>query len=235
MNTFEKIEHYFTKPSPWREGIQRLRAIIADTGLQEDWKWGLPCYTINGRNVVGIGNFKNHFGIWFFQGVFLEDKKNLLRNAQDGKTKAMRSLHYESLEDIDATILKAYLLEGIQNAKDGKEIKPDRSKKKLIIPAELVSAFAKSETECHTEPVEVLQQTTKSETECHTEPVEVLQQHTKTTNLKTAFEALSPSKQREYTEHIGGAKQETTRLRRLEKCIPIILEGKGLNDKYKNC
>ena len=214
METQEKLEKYFTNPSPWREGIQQVRAIIKDTALQEDWKWGLPCYTINGRNVVGIGNFKNHFGIWFFQGVFLKDKNKLLRNAQDGKTKAMRSLHYESLEDIDPTILKEYLLEAIQNSKDGKEIKPDRSKKKIVIPAELESAFKSyNDEEVHTEQG----RSTKAET------------------LKTAFEALSPSKQREYTEHIGGAKQEATRLRRLEKCIPMILEGKGLNDKYKNC
>ena len=199
MTKEEKLENYFTKPSPWLEGIQQLRTIINDTELVEDWKWSFPCYTVNGRNVVGIGNFKNHFGVWFFQGVFLTDSQQLLRNAQDGKTKAMRSLHYESLADIDTAILKEYLLEAIQNAKDGKEIKPDRTKKEVVIPVELVSAFAKANT------------------------------------LKIAFEALTPSKQREYTEHIGGAKQEATRLRRLDKCIPMILDGKGLHDKYKNC
>ncbi|WP_299766337.1 DUF1801 domain-containing protein [uncultured Dokdonia sp.] len=199
MTYEEKLEQYYTKSSPWLEGIQQLRAVINDTELTEEWKWNFPCYTIQGRNVIGVGNFKNHFGVWFFQGVFLKDSKKLLRNAQDGKTKAMRSLHYESIEDIDITILKEYLLEAIQNAKDGKEVKPDRSKKEIIIPVELESAFAKAGT------------------------------------LQTAFEALTPSKQREYAEHIGRAKQETTRLRRLEKCIPMILEGIGLNDKYKNC
>ena len=217
MDKQEKLEKYFTNPSPWREGIQQIRAIIKDTGLEEDWKWSFPCYTLNGRTILSIGSFKNHFGVWFFQGVFLEDKNKLLRNAQDGKTKAMRSLHYESLEDIDPIILKKYVLEAIQNSKEGKEVKPDRSKKEIVIPVELESAFAKADTECDTEPVEVPDQSTKAKT------------------LKTAFEALSPSKQREYTEHIGGAKQEATRLRRLEKCIPMILEGKGLNDKYKNC
>jgi uncharacterized protein YdeI (YjbR/CyaY-like superfamily) len=191
-----------------------LRATIKETALQEDWKWNFPCYTINGRNVIGIGNFKNHFGIWFFQGVFLEDKNKLLRNAQDGKTKAMRSLYYESLEDIDPVILKKYVLEAIQNSKDGKEIKPDRSKKEIVIPVELESAFKSyNDEEVYTEHG----RSAKAET------------------LKTAFEALPPSKQREYAEHIGSAKQEATRLRRLEKCIPMILEGKGLHDKYKNC
>lgn len=53
--------------------------------------------------------------------------------------------------------------------------------------------------------------------------------------LQLQFEALTPYKQKEFMEHIGGAKQEKTRIARLEKCIPIILDGKGLNDKYKNC
>lgn len=52
-------------------------------------------------------------------------------------------------------------------------------------------------------------------------------------NLKSAYEKLTPGKQREYCSHIIEAKQEATRLRRLEKCIPLILAGKGLHDKYK--
>ena len=50
--------------------------------------------------------------------------------------------------------------------------------------------------------------------------------------LHTAFDQLAPYKQRDYIEHIGGAKQEKTRISRLEKAIPLILAGLGLNDKY---
>ena len=53
--------------------------------------------------------------------------------------------------------------------------------------------------------------------------------------LKSSFEALTPGKQKEYAEHIGSAKRETTQVSRLEKSIPLIKEGIGLNDKYKNC
>lgn len=53
--------------------------------------------------------------------------------------------------------------------------------------------------------------------------------------LKSAFASLTRGKQREYAEHIAGAKREETRLSRLEKAIPLIKEGKGLYDKYKNC
>lgn len=52
-------------------------------------------------------------------------------------------------------------------------------------------------------------------------------------DLKEAFNKLSPGKQKEYCEHIASARQETTRFSRLEKCIPLILNGSGLNDKYR--
>jgi uncharacterized protein YdeI (YjbR/CyaY-like superfamily) len=51
--------------------------------------------------------------------------------------------------------------------------------------------------------------------------------------LKEAFEALSLTNKRDFAEHVGSAKREETRKQRLEKVIPMILEGIGLNDKYK--
>ena len=57
----------------------------------------------------------------------------------------------------------------------------------------------------------------------------------KRAKLKKAFEGLTPGKQKEYAEHVGSAKQESTRQRRLEKVVPMIEAGVGLHDKYKNC
>ena len=51
--------------------------------------------------------------------------------------------------------------------------------------------------------------------------------------LKEKFNSFTPYKQREFIEHITSAKQEKTQITRLEKIIPMILEGKGLNDKYR--
>ena len=51
--------------------------------------------------------------------------------------------------------------------------------------------------------------------------------------LLDRFSELSPSCQREYAEYITEAKREETRLRRIEKIIPMIMEKAGLNDKYK--
>jgi uncharacterized protein YdeI (YjbR/CyaY-like superfamily) len=52
-------------------------------------------------------------------------------------------------------------------------------------------------------------------------------------SLRESFEALSLSKKRDYAEHVGNAKREETRQQRLQKVIPMILEGIGMNDKYK--
>ncbi|MFA6248445.1 MAG: DUF1801 domain-containing protein [Mucilaginibacter sp.] len=48
--------------------------------------------------------------------------------------------------------------------------------------------------------------------------------------LKTAFEALTPGRQKAYLLHFSAPKQSKTRGARVEKCIPQILAGKGLND-----
>ena len=64
-------------------------------------------------------------------------------------------------------------------------------------------------------------------------PDEFVAAFRKDKQLKTGFNQLTPGRQREYLEYVGEAKASATRLRRLEKCIPMILAGKGLNDRYK--
>lgn len=50
--------------------------------------------------------------------------------------------------------------------------------------------------------------------------------------VKTAFELLTPGRQRAYLLHFSQPKQSKTRVSRIEKCIPRILDGKGLNDQW---
>ena len=66
-------------------------------------------------------------------------------------------------------------------------------------------------------------------------PAELEEALTTDKQLKTAFYKLTPGKQKEYAEYIEKAKREATKLSRLEKIIPMILNGVGLHDKYKNC
>ncbi len=53
------------------------------------------------------------------------------------------------------------------------------------------------------------------------------------TDVKNAFEKLTKGKQKEYVVYIDEAKQEKTKTARLEKIKELILQNKGLNDKYK--
>ena len=51
--------------------------------------------------------------------------------------------------------------------------------------------------------------------------------------LKTAFESLSPGRRKSYILHISGAKQAGTRAARTERCVPMILSGRGFNELAK--
>lgn len=187
----------WNKTSQWAEELDLLKTIIAQTELEEMTKWGGPVYTINKKNVVGVGGFKSYVGIWFFNGVFLKDEKKVLVNANEGVTKALRQWRFSSKEELlkNEKFILQYINEAIANEKAGISQKPE---KKEAIVSELLNAEFKSDTK-----------------------------------LKKAFEAFSPYKQREFSEYVETAKQEKTKLSRIEKIKPMILDGIGLNDKYR--
>lgn len=136
-------DDYFDNLERWSDELRKLRGIATSTELAEEIKWGMPCYTLNGKNIVGMGGFKSYFGLWFHQGALLKDEKGVLMNAQEGKTKAARQWRMQSAADIKPQIIKRYLNEAVTLAKAGKEITPSR-KKPLIIPPELKAALAKN-------------------------------------------------------------------------------------------
>ena len=59
----DALENYFNTTDQFKDAISKLRALLLKTELKETYKWNAPVYTINGKNVVGLGRFKNHFGI----------------------------------------------------------------------------------------------------------------------------------------------------------------------------
>ena len=140
MQSNKTVDQFLAKHERWYNALIKLREILLGTELEETIKWGAPVYALKGKNVVGMGAFKNYVGLWFFQGAFLNDTKNRLVNAQDGKTKALRQMRFNSEDEIDTALVKEYVDEAIQNQKAGKEIKPD-TKKELIIPSELQNAL----------------------------------------------------------------------------------------------
>ncbi len=192
----QKAEEWTKYNGNWAEANEKIQQVVNETELVKEFKWGGDIYTFNKKNVLAFSGFKNHFALWFHNGVFLKDQYKVLVNANEEKTKALRQWRFNSADEIDVEKVREYVLEAIQLVKDGKEIKPQKS-----VPKE-VDGILK----------------------------ETLNQNNK---LFTSFKALTSGRQKEYIEYIDEAKQEKTKISRIEKIKPMILEGKGLNDKYR--
>lgn len=143
MKRIKCVEDYIAASEDWHRELETLRKTIMSTGLVETIKWGAPCYTHNGRNVVGMAAFRQYFGLWFHQGALLNDTNNKLINAQEGKTKALRQWRMYGAKDIQPTIITRYLHAAIANARAGRQIQAERGKS-LEIPAELEQALKNS-------------------------------------------------------------------------------------------
>ena len=140
MKRHNTVDAYIDQSGEWRDALMLLRRIMNDTELEETVKWGGPCYTINGKNVLGLGAFKSYVGIWFHQGALLSDPYKVLINAQEGTTKALRQWRFNNIDEIDETGIKTYVAEAIENQKQGIVIKADRNKQ-LPVPPELMHAL----------------------------------------------------------------------------------------------
>lgn len=129
----------------WNEELDLLKSIILKTGLLETTKWGIPVFTYNGKNVVGIAGFKSFFSLWFYNGAFLNDNRKVLINASEGQTKALRQWRFHSKEEIDEDGIIAYIQEAIENEKLGKRLIPQK-KEQLSVPAQLEAVFQQDQT-----------------------------------------------------------------------------------------
>lgn len=125
-------KHFWDKTDQWTKELEHLKSILIKTDLIETTKWGTSVFTFKNKNVIGIGGFKSYFGLWFFNGVFLKDKNKLLINAQEGKTKALRQMRFQSLEEVDEKIILDYVKEAISIEEKGLAIKPETKKKESI-------------------------------------------------------------------------------------------------------
>lgn len=190
-----KVDFYFDKPGRWQQEIGLMRAIALDCGLTEELKWGCPCYTIDGRNVVLIHVFKDYCAFLFFNGALLKDAKKILVQ-QSANVQAARQARFTDRATVErqSAILKTYIREAAALEKAGKRVVL-----KAVEEFEVVPEFQ-----------EYLDGAP---------------------DLKAAFAKLTPGRQRAYLLHFSSAKQSKTRAARVEKCLPAILAGKGLNDE----
>ncbi|MEQ8583302.1 MAG: YdeI/OmpD-associated family protein [Marinoscillum sp.] len=180
----------------WPKELAQLRRIVLETGLMEESKWGVPCYTFQGKNIAIVSAFKEYCALSFFKGSLLQDTHGLLDKPGEHTQSArlIKFTHLKEVLDIEAT-LKAWIYEAIEVEKAGLEV-----------------IF-----EENPEPI----------------PEELQLKMNENSDLKAAFEALTPGRKRGYILHFSAPKQSKTRVSRIEKCIPQILDGRGLNDRYQ--
>lgn len=119
--------------SQWDESIETLKSILAKTELVETIKWGVPTYTFNDKNLLGVAAFKSYVGIWFFNGVFLKDEFSKLVNDPKSTAKSMRQWRFFSADEIraDEKLILEYVSESIENQKAGLVVKSE--KKETVI------------------------------------------------------------------------------------------------------
>lgn len=139
-----RCEHYKTpacKVHRWADVLEELRKLVLASGLEEQVKWGQPCYSLEGKNVVMIAAFKESCALSFFKGAALADEDGLLESPGPNSRFA-RFLKFRSSKDIKARRKAAerFLQEAIALERAGKRVEPAAAIEEM--PEELARRLA---------------------------------------------------------------------------------------------
>ena len=196
-----KIDFYFNKAKKWSQEFKKLRTIILDCGLTEELKWGCPCYTFK-TDLAG----KQESNIVLIHGfkeycALLFFKGALLNNANG--ILIQQTENVQAARQIRFTNLRQIVeMESILKATIYEAIEVEKAGLKINFKKNKKLIF----------------------------PDEFQNKLNENPALKTAFDKLTPGRQRAYNLYFTAAKQSKTREARIEKWTPQILNGKGLND-----
>ena len=141
MNT--KVDAYIDGLKHWKLEAELLRKLLLSTDLEEDFKWSRPCYTHNGKNIVGIATLKEHCALNIFNGAALSDPSGLLILPGE-HTQSGRWMKFTSVVDIKkkSPVIKAFMKEAITLEISG-TLKEKIKAPTLAFPAELQAIFKK--------------------------------------------------------------------------------------------
>lgn len=198
-----RVDFYFNKAQKWQNEIEKLRTIVLDCGLTEKLKWGCPCYTYpSGKEGIQESNIVL-IHVFKEYCALLFFKGALLRDPN------------------------GILIQQTKNVQSARQLRftnaGEITKLRSVIKAYIYEA------------IEVERAGLKVDLKITAEydvPEEFKKKLSAKSgqSLKRAFYALTPGRQRAYILHFSSPKQSKTRESRIEKSIPQILKGKGLND-----
>lgn len=120
-----KVDAYISRSEKWPEEMSDLRSILLGCGLTEDIKWGKPCYSHEGRNIVILQEMKEFLALMFFKGALLNDSEGVLEEQGPNSRSALR-IRFTSVEDVTrlTDTVKAYIDEAIDVEEAGLEVGP---------------------------------------------------------------------------------------------------------------
>lgn len=119
-----KVDAFIANAKRWREELKRLRAILLDSELTEEFKWSQPCYTLDGKNVLVLGELKESCAMAFFKGALLKDVHGVLTRPGQ-HSQSTRWFKFGSVREIAEmkSVVKAYVREAIEVEKSGLKVK----------------------------------------------------------------------------------------------------------------
>ncbi len=193
MEDFPDVDAYLEASEQWPQEIRALRSLLLAAGLDEEIKWGKPCYSHDGANIAIVQEFADNLALMFFKGILLDDPAGVLEEVGPN-SHAARRMMFTSVEDVErhGETVTACVEEAMAVEDAGTEV-PPRPEEELA--PELAERLAQDP------------------------------------ELAASFDELTPGRQRAYNLHVSGAKQSSTRERRVDKIVPRIREGKGLHDR----
>jgi uncharacterized protein YdeI (YjbR/CyaY-like superfamily) len=194
------VDWYFVKEKKWKEELTLLREELLSCGLSETLKWGHPCYTLHLPTEKKDANVVLIHSFKTYCAVLFF--KGALIEDKSGVL-IQQTANVQAARQMRFT--------GTEEVQNGKAL----LKKYVLAAVKIEKAGLKVP----------LKQT--KEFEMPDEFIGILKEHT---NIGTAFKKLTPGRQRAYLLYFSSAKQSATRTARIKKCIPKILDGKGLDD-----
>ena len=199
-----KVDFYFSKAQKWQEEFEKLRMLILDCGLTEELKWGNPCYT------YPVGS----------SGRALQESNIVLIH---GFKEYCALLFFKGALLHDANNI---LIQQTENVQAARQVRFTNIQE-IVEMEPILKAYIYEAIEVEKVGLKVnLKKTTE-----FVMPDEFKNKLQEMPALQTAFNTLTPGRQRAYLLYFSSPKQSKTRESRIENSIQQILNGKGLNDK----
>ena len=146
----QDVDSYLDQATLWPDEISKVRTVLLRSGLTEAIKWGKPCYSHDGNNIVILQEMKDFLALMFFKGALLRDPSGILED-QGPNSRSARRVCIRSTSEVTkrTAAIRALIVEAIEVEAAGLQIKPlgevvlvDELRQRLDGDAQLQKAFA---------------------------------------------------------------------------------------------